>query len=104
MYKIFDKLLPKILLTKIMHNLKVRKIYHTQESCLRPLPMPHTKNNGLSINVFQVPEINGFLTAGRKKNGEVEDELDRSLEGMDHSDEQFDKGNEFCREFSSRNA
>ncbi|XP_078377626.1 LOW QUALITY PROTEIN: CLIP-associating protein 1-like [Oculina patagonica] len=38
-----------------------------------------------------VPEINGFLTAGRKNNGEVEDELDRSLEGMDHSDDQFDK-------------
>ncbi|XP_073237164.1 CLIP-associating protein 1-A-like isoform X3 [Porites lutea] len=38
-----------------------------------------------------VPEMNGFLTAGRKKNGEVEDELDRSLEGMDHSDDQFDK-------------
>ena len=36
--------------------------------------------------------MNGFLTAGRKKNGEVEDELDRSLEGMDHSDDQFDKG------------
>ena len=36
--------------------------------------------------------MNDFLTAGRKKNGEVEDELDRSLEGMDHSDEQFDKG------------
>lgn len=40
----------------------------------------------------QVPEINGFLTAGRKKNGEVEDELDRSLEGMEHSDDHFDKG------------
>ncbi|XP_027059077.1 CLIP-associating protein 1-A-like isoform X6 [Pocillopora damicornis] len=38
-----------------------------------------------------VPEINGFLTAGRKKNGEVEDELDRSLEGMEHSDDHFDK-------------
>lgn len=38
-----------------------------------------------------VPEINGFITAGRKKNGEVEDELDRSLEGMEHSDDQFDK-------------
>lgn len=36
--------------------------------------------------------MNGFLTVGRKKNGEVEDELDRSLEGMDHSDDQFDKG------------
>lgn len=36
--------------------------------------------------------MNGFLTAGRKKNGEVEDELDQSLEGMDHSDDQFDKG------------
>ena len=87
-----------------MHNPRGRKIYHTPEGSLRPLPMPHTKNNGSSINVFQVPEINGFLTAGRKKNGEVEDELDRSLEGMDHSDEQFDKGNEFCREFSSGNA
>ncbi|XP_067022824.1 CLIP-associating protein 1-like isoform X3 [Acropora muricata] len=40
-----------------------------------------------------LPEVNGFLTAGRKKNGEVEDELDRSLEGMDHSDDQFDKDN-----------
>lgn len=39
--------------------------------------------------------MNGFLTAGRKKNGEVEDELDRSLEGMDHSDDQFDKGTSF---------
>lgn len=38
-----------------------------------------------------VPEVNGFITAGRKKNGEVEDELDRSLEGMEHSDDQFDK-------------
>ncbi|XP_022787284.1 CLIP-associating protein 1-A-like isoform X5 [Stylophora pistillata] len=38
-----------------------------------------------------VPEINGFITAGRKKNGEVEDELDRSIEGMEHSDDQFDK-------------
>lgn len=36
--------------------------------------------------------MNGFLTVGRKKNDEVEDELDRSLEGMDHSDDQFDKG------------
>ena len=45
---------------------------------------------------LQVPEINGFLTAGRKKNGEVEDELDRSLEGMDHSDDQFDKGKGFA--------
>ena len=41
---------------------------------------------------MKVPEMNGFLTAGRKKNGEVEDELDQSLEGMDHSDDQFDKG------------
>ena len=41
---------------------------------------------------LQVPEVNGFLTAGRKKNGVVEDELDQSLEGMDHSDDQFDKG------------
>ncbi|XP_068742214.1 CLIP-associating protein 1-like isoform X1 [Montipora capricornis] len=38
-----------------------------------------------------VPEINGFLTAGKKKNGEVEDELDRSLEGMDRSDDLFDR-------------
>ena len=66
----------------------------------------HPRKNSASsfnisvFNVFQVPEINGFLTAGRKKNGEVEDELDRSLEGMDHSDEQFDKGNRCCSVFS----
>lgn len=63
--------------------------------------IPPYRTNVLNIsvlNVFQVPEINGFLTAGRKKNGEVEDELDRSLEGMDHSDEQFDKGKRFCPE------
>ena len=65
-------------------------------------PSPSSgKNNALTFNIFvfnefQVPEINGFLTAGRKKNGEVEDELDRSLEGMDHSVEQFDRGNRFC--------
>ena len=41
---------------------------------------------------MKVPEINGFLTPVGKKNGEVEDELDRSLEGMDHSDDTFDKG------------
>lgn len=37
--------------------------------------------------------MNGFVTAGKKKTGEGEvvDELDRSLEGMDHSDDQFDR-------------
>ena len=43
--------------------------------------------------------MNGFLTAGRKKNGEVEDELDRSLEGMEHSDDQFDKGEVLTPDF-----
>lgn len=58
------------------------------------LPISSHHHNTCSVFRFsQVPEINGFLTAGRKKNGEVEDELDRSLEGMDHSDDQFDKGN-----------
>ena len=71
-------------------------------------PTSHRNNascfNISVFNVFQVPEINGFLTAGRKKNGEVLDELDRSLEGMDHSDEQFDKGNTFCPGSSLRKA
>lgn len=62
---------------------------NTDESL--PTSSPH-RNICSVFHLFQVPEINGFLTAGRKKNGEVEDELDRSLEGMDHSDDQFDKG------------
>ena len=60
-------------------------------------PFATTCRLNLDISVVilsQVPEINGFLTAGRKKNGEVEDELDRSLEGMEHSDDHFDKGEE----------
>ena len=37
--------------------------------------------------------MNGFVTAGKKKarDGEIVDELDRSLEGMDQSDDQFDR-------------
>ena len=36
--------------------------------------------------------MNGFVTTGKKKKeGEVVDELDRSLEGMEHSDDQFDR-------------
>jgi len=37
-----------------------------------------------------MPELNGFAT-GRKKKASEEDELDRSLEGMDISDSQFGK-------------
>lgn len=43
---------------------------------------------------FQVFEINGFFIVGWKKNGEVEDELDWLLEGMEYSDDYFDKGEE----------
>ena len=37
-----------------------------------------------------MPELNGFTTNRKKKSSE-DDELDRSLEGMEINDNQFDK-------------
>lgn len=42
-----------------------------------------------------MPELNGFTT-GRKKKTSEEDELDRSLEGMEITDQQFEKGKEIA--------